>query len=330
MRWRAALVSGVWLLALPVAWAQQMALEPSAAVKCLTPVVAQRGEPEYPFAAFKQAKAGRVKVALRFTSPTGRPAVEVLESEGDDEFVGAVKDHVREFRVPCHGGGDTPVMLQFEYVFRPDDRTVHWSAPIDSADVDRSRLSRCVAHAAGVKKPDYPALAGKHGIQGRVLARLVFSAPDQPPVATVFAEPGAGFLEMEIAEWVKGLRMPCHTGGPVSAVWTYTFVFAGDAYGFSPGLELRSLMSRVKGIDKAHLKLDLTTMGCPFDIRFEYRQPHLANRVGEVGSTNPARRPLLEWLESAQLNLSRKDHARVFGDTAQVHVPCLKINLNPT
>ena len=121
-----------WLLsAAALAQAGQAALEPSAAVKCLTPAAEVRGEPEYPFVQFKEGTKGRVKLALRFTAPTERPAVEVLSSDGSPDFVQAVQDHVRSYRVPCHDGGDTPVELEFDFVFQPDSRRVHWAAPHD-------------------------------------------------------------------------------------------------------------------------------------------------------------------------------------------------------
>ena len=113
-------VSLLWALALAAcAQAQEVSLDTSAAIRCLTPLAEQRGAPDFPFDAFKAEKGGRVKVKLTFNAPDRAPQVEVLEQEGDGEFVTSVKQHVGAFRVPCLGTAESPVRLTQDYVFQP-------------------------------------------------------------------------------------------------------------------------------------------------------------------------------------------------------------------
>lgn len=322
--------AGLLALALaPASWAQEVILAPSAAMGCLTPAADQRGAPTYPFDALKFDKKGRVKVELSFTTPTTRPAVQVLEQEGDDSFVDAVKDHVRAFRVPCHDGGDLPARLSFDYVFRPDDRRVHWARPVDADDDARRALVRCVKHQRGRSAPTYPMEARRQGLQGRVLAVLRFEAPDQPPVAQVFARPSAGLLREEIERWVAGYRMPCHAGAPVSTEWSFVFRIEGErAFGFVNS-GLLNFLRHVRDIDKKTVAFDFNQMACPFDVSLRYRQPYLPSSVGEVGSTDPTRRPFLDWLATLELDLAQGAQDAVFGDVLAFDVPCLKIDLKP-
>lgn len=325
-------------LSLPVA-AQQMALEASDAAKCLTPPAAERGAPEYPAKAFVLRDKGRVKVALAFTTPTTPPAVTVLEQEGDDSFVDAVEAHVRDLRVPCHDGGVTPAELVFDYVFRPDDRQVHWSPPAEGNAAQRKAQLACVVHESGNKAPAYPENALRANVQGRVLVRLRYEAADQAPVAEFLSRlPAEGSVRARRAEatlvgplqrWVTGYRMPCRQGRPISTVVVFVYRIEGEAFGFRPGLTLMSLLPMVRGIQQQRLAFDFNRMGCPFDLVWQYFQPALANKVGEVGSQDPARRPFLEWLAQVELDLPESSLVSVFGDEAKISVPCMKIDLHP-
>lgn len=326
------------LLAGP-ALAQEVTLEPSAAQRCLTPVPERRGTPEYPPLAFQRGETGLVKVELVFDRADSRPDVKVLEQEGDDSFVAAVKAHVRDYRVPCLGGQEPPARLLFSFVFTPGKRGVLWSAPIDADAAQRKAMLSCLRHKSGNKAPAFPRFARQAGVQGRVLARLRFRTPDQPPEAEVFARPQAKPLARAVAEWVDGYRLPCFSGEPLEAVWTFVFVYEGEHYGFSRPLMLQELLPTVRGIHTQALDIDSTTMGCPFDVKFKYRRPFLPNAVGELAAedttapppagANPARRPLLDWLAQLELDVPASTLDSVFGDSVTLTIPCIKINLNP-
>jgi hypothetical protein len=335
---RAAVMKAVagWMLVATVlpASAQSFTLEPSAATRCLMPEEPQRGVPAYPFEAWKLGHEGRVLVALTFTAADKRPAVKVLESEGvgrsESDFVDAVREHVQTYRVPCLDEARTPARLQLEFVFKPDQREARASAPIDPGALRRKELMKCVAHRSGQKTPEYPGDAQRAELQGRVIARLHFTAADQPPQAQVLARPVAQPFARAIEEFVKGYRMPCFDGAePVDATFSYIFVLEGaGAYGLKP-LGLLAFMSRVQGIQKQTLQFDTTTMACPFDVKFQYRQPYMDNWVGEYDNNNPARRPLLNWLANQHLDLPRRSLDAVFADSTVITVPCAKINLKP-
>ena len=148
--------------------AQDVTLEPSAALRCLTPAADVRGTPTYPPDAWKRGDAGVVEVELIFTVPEGRPEVKVLKSVGGDDFVDAVKAHVRDFRVPCLQLAEVPVRLRQAYDFVPDRRSVHWAHPVDLSEPDRRKLLGCVKHESGERGPDFPEGARRAGVQGRV------------------------------------------------------------------------------------------------------------------------------------------------------------------
>lgn len=342
MRGLAAVVLALVLavaMAMP-AMAQQVTLEPSDALKCLTPAAAERGAPAYPLEAYKREQKGSVKVRLRFAGPDARPAVTVLAQEGDDSFVLAVQDHVRKMRVPCQASGAAPVQLDFEFVFRPEERQVLASAGLDADAAERRAQVDCMVHTSGEKQPVYPDDALREHAQGRVLVQLRFEARDQPPVVQVFtrAGPGARFSSQRVARmlvrpaehWVQGYRMPCLQGPPITTVVSFFYRIEGSPYGFKPGLTLRELLPMVRNIRLQRLDFDFTRMGCPFDVKLQYRQPHLPNVVAELSDHDPARRPFLDWLRQSSLDLSEDALDSVYGDTARFTVPCLKIDLNPS
>lgn len=317
------------LLAASCAQAQQFDVAVSDAARCLTVKPGAAELPVFPPMQLNRQQGGAVKVQLEFREPNTEPRVTVQQSTGDEAFVAAVREHARDLRVPCLAAGAAPVRLVREYVFPADSRpTLATRAEDATAPAHREAL-KCVKPATGRSTPDYPAGARRHEIQGRVVAELRFDAPDRPPVTAVHARPSATVLAEAVSEWAARLRMPCHPGGSVTGQWEFIFRFDGDTpYGFTE-VTFRSLLSSVKGIRQQTLAFDTTTMDCPFDVRFTFRQPHLHNRVAEVGGRNPARRPLLEWLEGVNLELPPAVLDSVYGDTALITVPCLRLNLKP-
>ena len=322
------------MAALPVQ-AQSFTLEPSAALRCLMPEAAQRGVPAYPFDAWKRGHKGRVLVELSFTTADKRPAVKVLQSEGDENseraFIDAVREHVATYRVPClDEGSGLPARLQLEFVFRPGQGEVLGFVPVEPGAERRQALMKCLVHSSGEKSPAYPLGALRAELQGRVLARLNFSAKDQPPAAQVLSRPSARPLAQAVESFVAGYRLPCFDGEEaVDATFTFIFRFEGErAFGLKP-LDLLTFMGSVRGIQKQALQFDTTTMACPFDVAFTYRQPSMNNWVGEYDSNIPARGPLLAWLANAHFDLPPRALDSVFGDNTVITVPCLKINLKP-
>lgn len=306
--------------------AQDVTLEPSAAQRCMQHTAGADRQPEYPPAAFNANRGGRVQVELVFAGPDQPPQVLVLLHEGEQDLLDAVQAHVRGLRVPCLAVGATPPRLRQDYAFQPDRRRVLWANPVDAVAAAKWKLLSCVAHASGRRAPDYPMLARVNGVQGRVLARLRFDSPGQPPRAEVFARHRE--LARAIEEWVKDFRLPCLQGDAVEGVFTYVFQFEGERFGFN-NVAFIDLLGSVKGIRQQTLAFDTTAMNCPFDLDMQYRRPDMPNAVGEVGTSDPARRPLLDWLAQAELNLPSRQLDAVYGDSFKITVPCTRIDLKP-
>jgi hypothetical protein len=323
--------AGVWLLLLAAAAAsaQQVDLPISAVSRCLTVREGGAEAPGYPLAAFKDGRRGAVQVLLEFERADAAPRLTVQENIGGDDFVDAVRQHARDLRLPCLQPGEAPARLLRDYQFRPDDRRVHWFRTDDADAAARRQALKCVRHVDGEARPEYSRAARRAELQGRVVAELRFDSADKPPQQVVHARRSADELARSAERWLDGLRMPCHTGGVSRSDWTFEFRLEGEgSYGFRE-LPFATLVGSTLGIERQRLQFDTTTMGCPFEIDFRFRQPHLRNLVGEVGERHPARRPLLEWLETIELRLGRNALDSVYGDSARIAVPCIRINLQP-
>ncbi|WP_425256599.1 hypothetical protein ACPOLB_13930 [Rubrivivax sp. RP6-9] len=322
------LLLAVGLLAGGAAVAQQVELEPSPAAQCLTASDPALALPDYPFVQYKSGERGRVKLALEFSAADAAPQITVLEHEGGEAFVDSVRVHARSLRVPCLPAGGT-VRLERDYVFEPDRQQAYAGPGQDVADVQRRELLGCMRHVSGSLQLKYPYWARRAQVQGRVLVQLRFDDGASPPaVLQVSSRPGARRLAAEIEQWMAGVRLPCHAGGPIHSTLVYAFHFEGEAYGFKP-MTLLQFMGNVKGARQQRVQFDTTHMGCPFDIRLLYAQPFQRNRVGSVGGYDPARHALLEWLRNAELDVPSNMLDAVFGDTADITVPCLKIDHTP-
>lgn len=319
------LMSVAVLAAGPVA-AQQARVVQAPAARCLTPLM--QAKPSFPAGARKRHSPGRVLAEFRFNGPDAAPDVTVLSNEGDPEFVQAVKSYAAQLRAPCHESAGPPARLRLDFVFKADDGAVDWFAPEDIDATKRAGLWECSRHSSGIGMPAYPEAALRSEIEGRVFAQLRFVSSDGPPLAKVFAPPANAMLADAVAQWVKGLRLPCFDGRPFEADVLYVFKFEDSVYGgFLRGLDLASLLPRVDGSPNVLLDLNTQQMSCPFSIRLQYRRPYLPNQVEEIGDRQAARRPLLEWLSAMTLRMDPARMAELFGDTAEIVVPCMNLKL---
>lgn len=326
--WRAGLLSLVaWMAS--AAPAQEAVLEPSAASLCLRGVSGPLTTPEYPFELLKLGRGGRVLVELTFARPDARPAVQVLEHEGEQDFVEAVERHVRQLRVPCLTSDAAPARLRQDYRFRPDSHEVG----VTDSDPDQQRQERmaaCLMHTSGASRPEYPRQALSRGVQGRVLARLRFDASDRPPQVRMYARDNAELLVDALRRFAGGYRVPCYEGtAPLQLTLVYHFVVSGDGgYGFR-SVTLPQFIGSMRGIRQQRVEFDLDKMGCPFDVTLTYWQPQFRNDVTAVGKPDARRTQLLEWLRDADLDLSRSHLDAIFGDRVSFTVPCGRIDLKP-
>lgn len=313
-------------LACSTAQAQDISFEPGAAQRCLQHSAGPDTLPDFPSAAYNANRGGRVQVALTFSAPDKPPQMLVLLHEGEQDILDAVKDHVRGLRVPCLASAAAPAQLNQDYVFQPDQRRVHWANTADASEAARRGLFGCLSHRSGQRAPEYPSAAVRMQAQGRVLARLRFSSPTLPPEVEVFSRQRD--LARHVQDWALDYRLPCLQGDSVEGVMTYLFKIEGERFGFKD-VGFFHFLSLAKDIGRQTLAFDTTTMGCPFDLRVHYRRPDMVNDIGEVGARVAARRPLLDWLAQAELDLPPRQLDAVYGDSFKLTVPCTRIDLKP-
>lgn len=327
--WRHLLAGLVAAVGAAGAWAQpKVELGRSPALDCLRPAGADLSAPDYPGEEWKLRIAGRVKVQLEFGGPDQAPQISVLEREGSEEFVRTVRDHVAPWRVPCALPGQK-VRLVKEYVFRPDERKVAAPPAWDAADAQRRAAAACMTHVDGETSPSYPSAALRDRQTGRVMALLTFRSPSEPPAVQVFARPSAARLERHVAEWSRGLRLPCLSGEYVYIAYSHHFAYMSDPGAGLRPLLLQEVLPRVKGIRQRALALDTSTMARPFDVRFTYLKPRYSNLVGALGDWKPGREPLLDFLRDVELELPESALDTIYADQTTITVPCLKIDLKP-
>lgn len=311
---------------MPVA-AQQRSDEKTPAQRCLSHEKGPAAEPEYPAEAYQANRGGRVQVALVFRASDTRPEMRVLLHEGEHDLLASVREHVAGLRVPCMAAGGAEVELRQEYVFAADTRAVHWSHARDRRTQEDAAVWDCLAHDSGRRAPDYPRWAQRDGVWGRVVLRLSFDAADTPPRVEAFSRDNARRLARDMSAWAQGYRLPCLTR-PVSTLYTFVLMFEGESYGFRE-ISFLQLLKNTRGILERPLAFDTRGMGCPFDLRVQALRPQLANNVGEVGESVPARRTLIEWLERFEFELPPASLDAAWGDTFKITVPCINVGIKP-
>jgi len=327
MRGRTALLAG-WALACSVAaHAADESLAPSAAVSCLTPLPEQRTKVVYPPDLLLRKDEGTVSVELTFTAADRPPSIKVLDDNPPyDALAAVVREHVETFRVPCMKAGDPPVKLRQDYVFIANDgRKVMSSDPRDMADDARKERWSCLKHVQGETRPAYTTSMRRDDIEGNVYVRLRFTGPDVPPEITVLASSHSK-LAHSMREYAEGLRLPCVTAEPVEWRVMYHYRLDGGRRTVLKDLTLMNLLRASKPpLPPAYF--DFNTMGCPFDVRLSYFQPHSRNGVQQIENVHAARQPFLDWLAGLTLKLSERENTAVLGDTLTVSVPCGKLDL---
>jgi hypothetical protein len=206
------------------------------------------------------------------------------------------------------------------------------SAASESEAQRTKRLMACLHHTEGVKQLEYPDALRRRGAQGRVVARLRFTAADQPPEVELLHRPAAREFQFFVDDHVRKLRLPCHDGAAFRLQQLYVFKIEGSKFGFRPGLGFEELLQHARTRTPQTVVLDTSTMGCPFHIRYFYLQPSGRNGVwvDEPGPTLPSRRPLLDALADSELTLVGSSLSAVYADTARLQVPCGRFELKPS
>jgi hypothetical protein len=325
----AGLCAALLLGALPsAALANDMTLAPSPALSCLTLPARVPDRPEYPAVPLERKEGGLVKVQLEFRAPDKEPRVKLIKGSGlSSRLDDAVTNFVEQYRVPCMQAKDGPVILLQEYNFDPDGRSrVAASTPRDSADPDRAAQLKCIQHLVPDSIPDYPKASLRNEEVGTLLAKMRFTAPDQPPALEWMAPPAHNRLRVSAERYIAGLRMPCLRNGPVETIRAYQFVIAGGARTVLRDAPLIELLAGAKDL-KTPAFFDFNSMSCPFELRLSYYRPFAENKVQQLDTNVAARRPLLDWLAGLTLDLKNVPSEKVFGNSLIVTVPCGKLDL---
>ena len=312
------------------AHASEQALAPSPALACLTRAADAPALPVYPPERYARKEGGEFIVELEFRAAGRAPKVrldKVNKLYSDEAFVDAIETFAEHYRVPCLVAGEPPVTLRQRYEFIPNDgRKVVPSAPTDHADLARRAQLKCLVHVGGAARPQYPQRALQNNQEERLVARLRYAAPDQPPELTWLAQPRHTVLRWEVEHYVSQLRMPCLNNGPIALEQMFVFVIDGNARTVLRDMTLVQLLGGSKDY-ALPAYFDFNTMGCPFDVRMTYMRPYLPNVVHELESGNPARKPLLEWMSGMTLTLADSLIRKVLGDAMTVTIPCGQLDL---
>lgn len=298
---------------------------------CLTPSGEERSRIAYPADALKEGVAGTTAVEMEFSQPDAPPRVTVTQA-AEPRLDQAVIAHVSTYRVPClKPGASAKLTQQFVFVPNPGGKA-SWTEPVDAKAAE---IAACVTHLRPGSKPQHPLAAGPQMLRGirdvpyrgNVLAKIVFTSSDGPPEVVIAGENVPPALRRSVEQWAVDYRMPCYPGHRVEATQLFKFSIEGDTSPLLKDMGLVQFLGAVKGIDQQHRYFELDRMSCPFDVRLEYRQPVMANRVRDAGPHVDARQPFLDWLAGLRFDVEPKIENLLLGEALTISVPCGKIDL---
>lgn len=323
----AALLALLTQVAAP-SWAQGSGIGPAppANSECVKPEAGALAMPVYPEDAYRSKIGGTVRIEMEFAGPDSSPKIRTLANDSADAFSDAVRRHAARYRNTCMKPGDPPVRLQQDFVFVPNDaRKVSWTIASDGKDGAFWPTNACATHIAPGSKPEYPKAALRVGATARILAQVTFEAIGEQPKVTLRVPGPRADLARAVQEFAEGYRLTC---GQPPIVATQMFVFRmSDETRILADTTLVAFLRGTRNAGAKPVFFDLDSMSCPFDVRLEYWQPSYRNRVGEVGTPVPARKPFLDWLSTLVIRADDKLQNAVLGETTTISVPCGKIDL---
>jgi hypothetical protein len=320
-----------WACVVPAATAQTFEFEAdssSATIACLAPAVADLPKPVYPPDELTMRAGGFVRVRLEFSRPDRAPGITTIFRSAP-AFEAVVLERVKQYRLPCLKADAKPLVVYQEFSFDPrDGRNVFWSEP--SAEVPASTNNRCVIHGRGTSDVRYPSFVPSNAKDATVLARLTFTATNQPPKVEILNKVKYRAFELELIDYVKKTWVTCDSPDvtwPVTALQTFSFHMEGADRVALKDMTLKSFVSAVQDLDKQQVRFDLSSMACPFEVQLSLYQPFATNSVGEVGASNPNRAAFLAWLRSVALRIPDETLNQVLGDSIRISVPCGVLDL---
>lgn len=317
-----------WLVA-SAAWAQSAMPDNrgEATLACLS----RPAPPQYPAQALEVRRSGFYRLELSFTAPDRRPDVRVLFESGSEALHDAALLYAEKFRLPCLPAGETVTALQEVRFSATDAGDVAAPAPQHLPTQPDAR------HLACLRSSQEPLRIGEasqlEGFKrelknGNVIVKMTFTAPDQPPAVDVLYDTVNRKHRQNVLEHAAGYRVPClEPGARLIIQQQFQLNFYGNAKFAFKDQPLVNFLGMTKNLEARPVNFDLSTMSCPFRVRFTLGQPALANGVAEVGRHDPNRVPLLKWMAGLELNVTREEFENLLGSEMMVDVPCGTIKL---
>ncbi len=302
---------------------------------CLTSVAKQSGGPEYPPDQFKLRNSALLNVELSFQGKDVPPSVRYLDkasevNENYLEFYRAVEKHVQDYRLACWEQGTVRLNQQFKFV--PDARKSFVLPPEDPFEAQQTPKGCKFEAPAG--KPAYPSGAMGLGAGpsggGNVVLRMVFHGVDAEPEVQVVYDGRSRPLAGSAQAWARGYRMRCATPptNKISATQLFRYQLEGATRYALKDLNLVQFLQSVDRTRWAGARFDFSTMSCPFEVRVTLMQPFADNRVAELESNDPARKPFLMWLRKQKFQIPSDAERFLIGEPLNVTVPCMNLDLS--
>ena len=315
------------LSCLPFAQAQDIKLQDSAALSCLSFVAGAPDAVVYPPVRLARKEEANFEVELEFRGPDTRPKLIVDESKIARDFVAAVEDYVKLMRVPCMSADQEPVRLRQRYVFSVlGQRPVKAYAPTDADALEKQEQLKCLQHVIPNSKPVYPRKSLLEGEEGVVITKMRFIDPNLAPIVSILPSTQHQRLSNTVKNFTEGLRLPCMGKSPIDTTIDYRFTIINEKKSVLRNLDLVNLLQHAKNL-KTPVDFDFNTMSCPFEVKLTYYQPVLENNLKELDNTDANRAPFLKWLKLLELNLQPTQQNKILGDFMIVSVPCGTLNL---
>lgn len=278
IRTGAALIAGAACIG--VAQAQVDALSASDEAKCLRHI-GGADKPVYPPEVLARKEGAALNLTMTFDSPDGAPQVAfepAFLGEVGLQLEQSVRDYAAGLRVPCLQPGKR-AMLRQTYAFVPyDTRSVYVERVADADSERRKAMLACITRRAGAPEPTYSTRGRQKEEQGNVLLELTFHSHTEPPVSRVLAAPFQASIRGVALADAANLIMPCNDGNPIRMTRLYQFRLIDAKRVVMRDLSLRDLLASADNLPTG-VRFDTQVMGCPFDLRLTYWQPHAPNEV---------------------------------------------------
>jgi hypothetical protein len=270
---------------------------------------------------------GQMRLALTFERPDAPPQVQLLFNSATQAMQDEALDHLKAYRLPCLPAGASARLVR-DVVF---DREATPPVVVGPPQLARGAPGRnCIVRPRS--EPETLRTEAEAHIS-KTLVLLHFEGDgEQPPRVEVLYSSATDDVKRHILDYLAQYRAPCRQAGDRPLAVEQSFVFlrgARPATFKEPRVGLDKFMTWVRGAEALQADFDFGTMGCPFRIKWQSRQPHLRNVAWVPASTptHPGRGPFLAWLGTLQLKLTDAAAEQLFTADLDIDVPCGRLQL---